>query len=91
MSSFICSICACTFTSKIGYSQYRNSCIKTVDYDDNSQISPNPYSKNHSFTKDFKNIQDNRSKENLCNISKDIKVDNNMLIELEDENNMSFK
>ncbi|KAF0457886.1 hypothetical protein F8M41_001065 [Gigaspora margarita] len=138
MSSFICSICTCTFTSRIGYSQYKNSCIKTVDYDDNSQISPNPYSKSHSFTKDFKNIQNNRSsnenmvnlfsrtsenksfsskkifinsikfgkqlykfadnfsqiaskEENLCNISKDIKVDNDISIELEDKNDMSFK
>ncbi|CAG8853096.1 10561_t:CDS:2, partial [Gigaspora margarita] len=65
----------------IGYSQHRNRCIKTVNYNNDSQIPLNPYSKRHSFTKDFKNIQDNRpnnfsqiaSKEkNLCNISKDI-------------------
>ncbi|KAF0476181.1 zn-finger domain-containing protein [Gigaspora margarita] len=91
----------------------------------------NPYSKSHSFTKDFKNIQDNRpsnknivnlfsrtlkkisissikfekqshksadnfsqiasKEENLCNISKDFKVDNDMSFELEDENDMSFE
>ncbi|CAG8794870.1 19027_t:CDS:1, partial [Gigaspora margarita] len=30
-------------------------------------------------------------KENLCNISKDFKVDNDMLFELEDKNDMSFE
>ncbi|KAF0362128.1 hypothetical protein F8M41_014053 [Gigaspora margarita] len=134
----MCSICLCKFTSRIGYSQHRNSCVKTVNYDDDSQMPLNPYSKSHSFTKDFKNIQDNRpsnenminlfsrtsenktfsskkisissikfgkqlhksadnfsqiaSKEkNLCNISKDFEVDNNMLFELKNENDMSFK
>ncbi|CAG8826251.1 33766_t:CDS:1, partial [Gigaspora margarita] len=94
-------------------------------------MSLNPYNKNHSFTKDFKNIQDNRpsnknmvnlfsrtskkisissikfgkqshksannfsqiasKEENLCNISKDFKVDNDMLFELKDKNDMSFE
>ncbi|KAF0343309.1 hypothetical protein F8M41_016023, partial [Gigaspora margarita] len=127
----MCSICLCKFTSSIGYSQHRNSCVKTVDYDNDSQMPLNPYSKSHSFTKDFKNIQDNRpsnenivnlfsrtskkisissikfgkqsykfadnfsqiasKEENLCNILKDFEVDNDMLFELEDKNDMSFK
>ncbi|KAF0525172.1 hypothetical protein F8M41_014697 [Gigaspora margarita] len=131
MSSHMCSICLCKFTSSIGYSQYRNNCVKTVDYDTDSQMPLNPYSKSHSFIKNFKNIQDNRpsnenivnlfsrtskkisissikfgkqlhksannfsqiaSKEkNLCNISKDFEVDNDMLFELENENDMSFE
>ncbi|KAF0528478.1 hypothetical protein F8M41_013108 [Gigaspora margarita] len=138
MSSYICLACAYTFTSKISYSQYRNSCIKTVDYDNDSQMPLNPYSKSHSFMKVFKKIQNNRpnnkntvnlfsrtsenksfsskkifissikfgkqlhksannfsqvaSKEkNLCNILKDVKVDNNISFELEDENDMNFK
>ncbi|CAG8794859.1 38300_t:CDS:1, partial [Gigaspora margarita] len=62
MFGYICSICVHTFSLRIGYSQHRNSCIKTVDYNNNSnsQISSNPYSKSYNFTKDFKNIQDNR-------------------------------
>ncbi|KAF0532279.1 zn-finger domain-containing protein [Gigaspora margarita] len=91
MSSHMCSICLHKFTSSIGYSQHRNSCIKTVNYDNDSQMPLNPYSKSHSFTKDFKNIQDNRPKENLRNISKDFEVDTNMSFELEDENDMSFE
>ncbi|CAG8854094.1 43160_t:CDS:2, partial [Gigaspora margarita] len=64
------------------------------------QMPLNSYSKSYSFTKDFKNIQDNRpnnfsqivsKKENLCNISKDFEVDNDILFELENENDMSFK
>ncbi|KAF0416340.1 zn-finger domain-containing protein [Gigaspora margarita] len=105
MSGYMCSICLRKFTSRIGYSQYRNSCIKTVNYDDDSQMPLNPYSKSHSFTKNFKNIQNNRpsnknmdnfsqiasKKKNFCNILKDFKVDNDMLFELEDENDMSFE
>ncbi|KAF0400203.1 hypothetical protein F8M41_009610 [Gigaspora margarita] len=69
MSDYMCPTCAHTFTSKIGYSQHRNSCVKTVDYNDDSQIPLNPYSKSYSFTKDFKNIQDNRpSNENTINL-----------------------
>ncbi|KAF0453679.1 hypothetical protein F8M41_001691 [Gigaspora margarita] len=69
MSSYMCSICLCKFTSSIGYSQYRNSCIKTVNYDNDSQMPLNPYSKSHSFMKDFKNIQNNRpSNENIVNL-----------------------
>ncbi|CAG8845365.1 31743_t:CDS:1, partial [Gigaspora margarita] len=53
----------------IGYSQHKNSCVKTVDYDDDSQMFLNPYSKSHSFMKDFKNIQDNRpSNKNMINL-----------------------
>ncbi|KAF0428775.1 hypothetical protein F8M41_005806 [Gigaspora margarita] len=138
MFGYICPICAYIFTSKIGYSQHKNSCIKTVNYDNNSQMSLYPYSKSYSFTKVFKKIQDNRpsnenmvnlfsrtsknksfsskeisissikfgkqshkfadnfsqiasKKENLCNILKDDKVDNNMSFELNDKNDMSFK
>src|SRR5260363_31361 len=69
MSSHMCSICLCKFTLSIGYSQHRNSCVKTVDYDNDSQMPLNPYSKSHSFRKDFKNIQDNRpSNENMVNL-----------------------
>ncbi|KAF0545093.1 hypothetical protein F8M41_002359 [Gigaspora margarita] len=60
MVSYIYSICLYKFTSRIGYSQYKNSCVKTVYYDDDSQMTLNPYSQSYSFTKDFKNIQDNR-------------------------------
>ncbi|KAF0553918.1 hypothetical protein F8M41_019761 [Gigaspora margarita] len=63
MSSHMCSICLRKFTSSIGYSQHRNSCVKTVNYDNDSQMPLNPYSKSYSFTKDFKNIQDNRPKD----------------------------
>ncbi|KAF0335708.1 hypothetical protein F8M41_016692 [Gigaspora margarita] len=56
MSGHMCSICLHKFTSSIGYSQYRNSCVKTVDYNNDSQMPLNPYSKSHSFTKDFKNM-----------------------------------
>ncbi|CAG8796486.1 36447_t:CDS:1, partial [Gigaspora margarita] len=64
----MCSICLHKFTSRIGYSQHRNSCIKTVDYDNDSQMPLNSYSKSHSFMKDFKNIQDNRpSNKNMVN------------------------
>ncbi|KAF0436900.1 hypothetical protein F8M41_004623 [Gigaspora margarita] len=43
----------------------------------------------HKFANNFRQIA---SKEkNLCNISKDIEVDNDMLFELEDENDMSFE
>ncbi|CAG8841885.1 42970_t:CDS:1, partial [Gigaspora margarita] len=69
MSDYMCSTCAHTFISKIGYSQHRNSCVKTIDYNDDSQIPLNPYSKSHSFTKVFKKIQDNRpSNENIVNL-----------------------
>ncbi|KAF0427769.1 hypothetical protein F8M41_005974 [Gigaspora margarita] len=69
MSGHMCSICLRKFTSSIGYSQHRNSCVKSVDYDNDSQMPLNPYSKSHSFTKDFKNIQDNRpSNENTVNL-----------------------
>ncbi|KAF0561736.1 hypothetical protein F8M41_019359 [Gigaspora margarita] len=101
MFGFMCLICFHTFISRIGYSQHRNSCVKTIDYDNDSQMPLNPYSKSHSFMKDFKNIQDNNrpnnfsqiasKKEILCNISKDIEVDNDMLFELEDENDISFE
>ncbi|KAF0468825.1 hypothetical protein F8M41_025755 [Gigaspora margarita] len=138
MSGYMYPTCAYTFTSTIGYSQHRNSCIKTVDYDNDSQMPSNPYSKSYSFTKVFKKIQNNRpsnentvnlfsrtsknksfsskkisissikfgkqshesadnfsqiaSKEkNLCNILKDIEVDNDILFELEDENDISFE
>ncbi|CAG8599207.1 2693_t:CDS:1 [Gigaspora rosea] len=109
-----------------------NSCIKTIDYDDDSQMPLISYSKSHSFTKDFKNIQDSRSsnkntvnlfleppknksfsskkisisnikfgkqlhkstdnfsqiaskEKNFSNISKDVKVDNDMSFELKYE------
>ncbi|CAG8794556.1 14719_t:CDS:2, partial [Gigaspora margarita] len=128
MSSYMYSICLCKFTSRIGYSQYRNSCFKAINYDNDSQMPLNPYSKSHRFMKDFKNIQDNRpsnenivnlfsktsennsikfgkqshisadnfsqiasKEENLCNILKDFKVDNNMSFKLEDENDISFE
>ncbi|CAG8819885.1 9723_t:CDS:1, partial [Gigaspora rosea] len=53
----------------IGYSQHMNNCVKTVDYDDNNQMSLIPYSKSYSFTKDSKNIQNNRpSNKNTVNI-----------------------
>ncbi|CAG8853194.1 39439_t:CDS:1, partial [Gigaspora margarita] len=69
MFGYIYPICAHIFTSKIGYSQYRNSCIKTINYNNDSQISLNPYSKSYSFTKVFKKIQDNRpSNENTVNL-----------------------
>ncbi|CAG8793491.1 681_t:CDS:2, partial [Gigaspora rosea] len=42
------------------YSQYMNNCVKTVNYDDDNQMPPISYSKSYSFTKDFKNIQNNR-------------------------------
>ncbi|KAF0538296.1 hypothetical protein F8M41_007981 [Gigaspora margarita] len=134
----MCLICTYAFTSRIGYSQHRNSCIKTVDHDNDSQIFLDSYSKSYSFTKDFKNIQDNRpsnentvnlfsktsenksfsskkisissikfrkqshksadnfsqiasKEENLCNILKDVEIDNDMLFELEDKNDMSFE
>ncbi|KAF0546116.1 zn-finger domain-containing protein [Gigaspora margarita] len=97
MSDHMCSICLRKFTSSIGYSQHRNSCVKTVDYDNDSQMSLNLYSKSHSFTKDFKNnrpinfSQIASKEENLCNILKDFEVDNNMSFELKDENDMSFE
>ncbi|KAF0534622.1 hypothetical protein F8M41_009906 [Gigaspora margarita] len=76
MSGHMCSICLRKFTSSIGYSQHRNSCVKTVDYDNDSQIPLNPYSKSHSFTKDFKNIQDNRPKDEN-DMSFEVAADNN--------------
>ena len=138
MSGYMCPICKRTISSRIGYSQHMNNCFKTVDYDDDNQMPPIPYSKSHSFTKDFKNIQNNRpsnknmvnlfsrtsenksyssekisissikfgkqshksadnfsqiasKEENLCNISKNVEVDNDMSFELEDENDMSFE
>ncbi|CAG8844524.1 10889_t:CDS:1, partial [Gigaspora margarita] len=46
-----------------------NSCIKTVDHDNDSQIFLDSYSKSYSFIKDFKNIQNNRSSnENMVNL-----------------------
>ncbi|CAG8849029.1 41482_t:CDS:2, partial [Gigaspora margarita] len=83
----------------IGYSQYKNSCIKTVDYDDNSQMPLNPYSKSYSFTKDFKNIQDNRpSNENTVNLfsgtseNKSFKENFcNILKDFKVDNDMSFE
>ncbi|CAG8854489.1 24415_t:CDS:1, partial [Gigaspora margarita] len=60
MSGYMCPTCAYAFTSKIGYSQPRNSCVKTIDYNDDSQMPLNLYSKSHSFMKVFKKIQDNR-------------------------------
>src|SRR5260363_145008 len=66
MSGHMCSICLHKFTSSIGYSQHRNSCVKTVDYDNDSQMPLNPYSKSYSFTKDFKNNRP--SNENTVNL-----------------------
>ncbi|CAG8824627.1 22518_t:CDS:2, partial [Gigaspora margarita] len=43
----------------------------------------------HKFADNFSQIVS--KKENLCNISKDVEVDNDMSFELEDENDMSFE
>ena len=68
MSSYICPICSRTFFSRIGYSQHMNSCVKSVDFDDDSQI-PNTFSDKRSYIKDFKIIQDSRSSnENTVNL-----------------------
>ena len=60
MSSYMCPICSCTFSLRIGYSQHMNSCIKSIDFDDDSQM-PNMFSDKCSYIKDFKIIQDSRS------------------------------
>ncbi|CAG8849972.1 8935_t:CDS:1, partial [Gigaspora margarita] len=43
----------------------------------------------HKSANNFSQIAS--KKKNLCNISKNLKVDNDMLFELEDENDISFE
>ncbi|KAF0524610.1 zn-finger domain-containing protein [Gigaspora margarita] len=106
MSGYMCSTCAHTFTSRIGYSQYRNSYNRPSNENTVNLFSRTSENKSFSskkisissikFEKQSHNSADNFSQiaskeENLYNISKDVEIDNNILFELEDKNDMSFK
>ncbi|KAF0407956.1 hypothetical protein F8M41_008684 [Gigaspora margarita] len=98
MSSYMYPTCAHIFTSKIDNRTNNKNTVNLFSRtSENKLFSSKKISiSSIKFEKQSHKSADNFSQiaskeKNLCNISKDVEVDNDMSFELEDENNMSFE